>query len=62
MSRDNEGAIYTSFTDSVKCDGIHLDFKLERTGKEPARYEKSLVVPWSELDYTRPATKPERSM
>jgi hypothetical protein len=52
VSRSESGSLYTSFTDSVECDGIHLQLKLERTGKNPARYEKTLVVPWSELDYT----------
>jgi len=52
VSRGGEGPLYTSFTEAVKCDGIHLDFKLERTGKHPTRYEKSLVVPWSALDHT----------
>lgn len=52
VSRSETGSLYTSFTDSVECDGIHLQLKLERTGKNPARYEKTLVVPWSELDYT----------
>jgi len=52
VSCGDTGSLYTSFTDSVECDGIHLALKLERTGKNPAKYERSLVVPWSELDYT----------
>ena len=48
----NGSSLYSSVDSSVEDDGIHIDIDIKRTGKSPNKYTKSLLIPWSELDYS----------